>query len=42
MRSGEKLHKSGLDLAMAKGSLWLHESGTYVRFTPCRRRSVRA
>jgi len=23
----------GLDLAIAKGWLWLHESGTYVKFT---------
>jgi len=26
-------NKAGLDLAIAKGWLWLHESGTYVKFT---------
>jgi hypothetical protein len=26
-------YKAGLDLALAKGRLWLHESGTYVKFT---------
>jgi hypothetical protein len=26
-------YKAGLDLAIAKGWLWLHESGTYLRFT---------
>ncbi|MEH2569869.1 hypothetical protein [Bradyrhizobium sp. AZCC 2289] len=26
-------YKAGLDLAIAKGWLWLHESGTFVRFT---------
>jgi hypothetical protein len=26
-------YKAGLDLAIARGWLWLHESGTYVRFT---------
>jgi hypothetical protein len=26
-------YKAGLDLAIAKDWLWLHESGTYVRFT---------
>jgi hypothetical protein len=26
-------YKAGLDLAIAKGWLWLHESGTYVRLT---------
>jgi hypothetical protein len=25
---------AGLDLAIARGWLWLHESGTYVKFTP--------
>jgi len=25
-------YKAGLDLAIAKGWLWLHESGTYVKF----------
>jgi hypothetical protein len=25
--------KTGLDLAIARGWLWLHESGTYVKFT---------
>jgi hypothetical protein len=27
-------YKAGLDLAIARGWLALHESGTYVRFTP--------
>ena len=26
-------YKAGLDLAIERGWLWLHESGTYVRFT---------
>jgi hypothetical protein len=26
-------YKAGLDLAIATGWLWLHESGTYVKFT---------
>ena len=26
-------HKAGLDLAIKHGWLWLHESGTYVKFT---------
>jgi hypothetical protein len=26
-------YKAGLDLAIANGWLWLHESGTYVKFT---------
>ena len=26
-------YKAGFDLAIAKGWLWLHESGTYVKFT---------
>jgi hypothetical protein len=26
-------YKAGLNLAIAKGWLWLHESGTYVKFT---------
>jgi hypothetical protein len=26
-------YKAGLDLAIAKGWLWLHESGTYVKIT---------
>jgi hypothetical protein len=25
---------AGLDLAIERGWLWLHESGTYVKFTP--------
>ena len=25
-------YKAGLDVAIAKGWLWLHESGTYVKF----------
>ena len=27
-------YRAGLDLAIAKGWLWRHESGTYVKFTP--------
>jgi hypothetical protein len=27
-------YKAGLDRAIAHGWLWLHESGTYVKFTP--------
>jgi hypothetical protein len=27
-------YKAGLDLAIARGWLALHESGTYVKFTP--------
>jgi hypothetical protein len=26
-------YKAGLDLAIKRGWLWLHESGTYVKFT---------
>jgi hypothetical protein len=26
-------YKAGLDLALSKGWLWLHESGTYVKLT---------
>jgi hypothetical protein len=26
-------YKAGLELAIVRGWLWLHESGTYVRFT---------
>jgi hypothetical protein len=26
-------YRAGLDCAIAKGWLWLHESGTYVKFT---------
>jgi hypothetical protein len=26
-------YKAGLDLAMERGWLWLHDSGTYVKFT---------
>jgi hypothetical protein len=26
-------YKAGLDLAIARGWLWLHESGTYMKFT---------
>ena len=26
-------YKAGLNLAIARGLLWLHESGTYVKFT---------
>jgi hypothetical protein len=27
-------YKAGLDLAITRGWLWLHESGAYVKFTP--------
>ena len=27
-------YKAGLDLAIKHGWLWLHESGTYVKFMP--------
>jgi hypothetical protein len=27
-------YKAGLDLAIARGWLWIHESGTYVKITP--------
>jgi hypothetical protein len=27
-------YKAGLDLAIARGWLWKHESGTYVKLTP--------
>jgi hypothetical protein len=27
-------YRAGLDYAIAKGWLWKHESGTYVKFTP--------
>ena len=33
-------YKAGLNLAIARGWLWLHESGTYVRFMPGRRGAV--
>ena len=26
-------YKAGLDLAIDRGWLWLHDSGTYVKFT---------
>ena len=26
-------YKAGLDLAVKRGWLWMHESGTYVKFT---------
>jgi hypothetical protein len=26
-------YKAGLDRAIANGWLWMHESGTYVKFT---------
>jgi hypothetical protein len=26
-------YKAGLNLAIARGWLWLHDSGTYVKFT---------
>jgi len=34
-------YKAGLDLATARGWLWLYESGTFVKFTPAGRRAVR-
>jgi hypothetical protein len=27
-------YKAGLELAIARGWLWRHESGTFVKFTP--------
>jgi hypothetical protein len=27
-------YTAGLELAIARGWLWLHESGTFVKFTP--------
>jgi hypothetical protein len=33
LRATPAEYKAGLDYAIAKGWLWLHESGTYVRFT---------
>jgi hypothetical protein len=27
-------YRAGLERAIAKGWLWRHESGTYVKFTP--------
>jgi len=27
-------YKAGLNLAIERGWLWLHESGTFVKFTP--------
>jgi hypothetical protein len=27
-------YSAGMKLAIERGSLWLHESGTYVKFTP--------
>jgi hypothetical protein len=27
------VYGAGLDLAISRGWLWLHESGTYVKFT---------
>ena len=27
-------YRAGLELAIARGWLWKHESGTFVRFTP--------
>ena len=27
-------YKAGLDLAIARGWIWRHESGTFVKFTP--------
>jgi hypothetical protein len=33
LRATPAEYKAGLDLAIATGWLWLHESGTYVKFT---------
>jgi hypothetical protein len=33
LRGSPAEYKAGLDLAIARGWLWLHESGTYVKFT---------
>jgi hypothetical protein len=33
-------YRAGLDFAVARGWLLRHESGTYVKFTPSRRRAV--
>jgi hypothetical protein len=33
LRGSPAGYKAGLDLAIARGWLWLHESGTYVKFT---------
>jgi hypothetical protein len=27
-------YRAGIELAIARGYLWRHESGTYVKFTP--------
>ena len=34
-------YKAGLDLAIARGWLWMHESGIYVKFTRQGRGDVR-
>jgi len=34
-------YRAGLDLAIAEGWLWRHESGTYVKFTPAGAETVR-
>jgi hypothetical protein len=33
LRATPAEYKAGLDYAVAKGWLWLHESGTYVKLT---------
>jgi hypothetical protein len=33
LRATPAEYKAGLDYAIAKGWLWLHESGTYVKLT---------
>ena len=33
LRGSPAEYKAGLDLAIERGWLWLHESGTYVKFT---------
>jgi len=33
LRGSPAEYKAGLDFAIERGWLWLHESGTYVKFT---------
>ena len=33
LRGSPAKYKTGLDLAIERGWLWLHESGTYLKFT---------
>jgi hypothetical protein len=37
LRGSPAEYKAGLDLAIERGWLWLHESGTYVKFTQAAR-----